>query len=157
MDAIERFAARAEAFRLWATDGTDVGAPAARQALTHLIALFAAALELPETDSPGDVQERVSDDEWQRVFQSFRRLPVSHYSEVFDPLAVPPSAPGVADVADDLADIYRDVVYGLRAFQDGAPGAVWYWRFFFWEHWGRHAIGATGALRAWLEADGTGW
>ena len=53
--------------------------------------------------------------------------------------------------------VARETVNGLRAFQNGESGAVWQWRFMFWEHWGRHAVGAMAALRAWLEAEGTGW
>jgi hypothetical protein len=157
MQALDRFAALADRFQVWAAEGTDTGAAAGRQALTHLAALFAAALALPAADREGDISERISDDEWKRVFEACRRLPVTYYGAIFDPLKLPPEPPSVGDVADDLADIYRDVVSGLRAFRQGEPGAVWHWRFTFWEHWGRHAVSAMAALRAWLEADATGW
>lgn len=156
MSAVDQFAARAEAFRYWLIEATDTGACAARQALSHLADLCAAALALPDANPPGDIATAVRDDEWNRAFQASRRLPVQWYGELFDPLAVPPGEPGIGDTADDLADIYRDVVAGLRAFQLGEAGAARHWRYLFWRHWGQHAVGAMGALRAWLEADGAG-
>ena len=157
MGAVDQFVGLADAFRSWAVEGTDTGVTAARQALAHLAKLFGAALALPDTSPEGGISDWVPDDEWKRAFEACRRIPVSHYGEVFDPLVLPPEAPSVGDIADDLADIYRDVVNGLRALQHGEPGAGWQWRFTFWSHWGRHAVGAMGALRAWLEAEGTGW
>lgn len=156
MSTVDQFAARAEAFRHWLIEGTDTRATAARHALIHLAELFAAALTLPDANPLGDITTTVADDEWKLAFQAARRLPVQWYGEVFDPRPVPPGEPGIGDTADDLADIYRDVVASLRAYQRGEPGAVWHWRFLFWAHWGQHAVGAMGALRAWLEADGAG-
>jgi hypothetical protein len=157
MIAIRKFATLVEAFRVWAADGTDTGAMAVQQGLTHLVGLFGAALTLPDASPDGDVPDHVSDDEWKRVFAACRRLPISNYGGVFDPLALPPESPDVCDLADDLADIYRDVVNGLRAFQNGEAEAAWQWKFTFWSHWGRHAASAITALQAWLEAEGTGW
>ena len=157
MSAIDQFAVRAEAFRCWLIEGTDTGAAAVQQALSHLTGLFGAALGLP-TGASANEAPRVTDDEWRQAFEACRRLPVRSYGVVFDPLIVPPGETDITDVADDLADIYRDIVTGLRAYQNGDHGeAAWQWRFAFWSHWGRHAIGAMGALRAWLEADGTGY
>jgi hypothetical protein len=59
--------------------------------------------------------------------------------------------PVVGSLSDDLADIYRDVVTGLRAYDRGdRAGAVWEWRFNLHAHWGAHATGAMRALHWWL-------
>jgi hypothetical protein len=59
-------------------------------------------------------------------------------------------------LADDLADIHRDLTHGLRALADGAAheDVVWEWRFGFYSHWGRHATEALRVLHARLAAQG---
>ena len=95
--------------------------------------------------------ERVGDDEWRAVAVACGRLPFEFYGEVFDPLPVPPEEPVVGSLADDLCDIYRDVVTGLRAYEAGLRAhAVWEWGFGFRHHWGEHATGAIRALHCWL-------
>ena len=47
MDAVERFAAEAVAFREWAARGVDAGAEAARAALARITRLYLAGLDLP--------------------------------------------------------------------------------------------------------------
>lgn len=159
MSATERFARAADAFRLWATEGRDGGSATARAALTHIAELCAAVLTLPDAEEGGSwpPDADVNDEEWRSVFVGCGRLPVRFYAVLFNPLAQPPESPATGDVADDIADIYRDVVSGLRAFDAGATDeAVWHWRFTFWSHWGRHATGAMGALREWV-GDRTSW
>ncbi|MCS7272220.1 MAG: DUF5063 domain-containing protein, partial [Gemmataceae bacterium] len=98
--------------------------------------------------------ERVSDAEYQAVVAAVKGLPLDPYAEVFDPLAVPAEAPVSASLCDDLADIYRQVVSGLRAFEAGRQAvALWEWGFGFRHHWGEHATGAIRALHAWLAAN----
>ncbi len=157
MNPVATFAVRAEAFRRWLIDGPDTGAPAARQALAHLAALVAAALDLPTSEDIGGEPVEVSTREWEQAFEASRRLPVRHYGDVFEPLTLPTEGLGVGDVADDLADIYRDLLSGLRACDSGdRAGAVWQWRSSFWTHWGRHATGAARALFVWLASSGEG-
>ena len=54
-------------------------------------------------------------------------------------------------LADDLADIYRDVKNGLVAEQAGAAArpndVLWTWRFAFESHWATHAADALRALQ----------
>jgi hypothetical protein len=158
MDAVERFATEAAVFQQWARDGTDSGAQAARQALIRITRLYLSALDLPPAwseelaDQP-DV-ERVGDEEWRIVFAAAARLPLSAYGEVFDPTVTPPEEPVIGNLADDIADIYRDVVSGLRAYQAGRrAAAVWEWGFGLRIHWGEHATGAIRALHGWLAAN----
>ena len=76
------------------------------------------------------------------------------YGEVLDPLPVPPEEPVIGSIADDVIDIYRDVVTGLRAYQAGnKTGALWEWGGGFRHHWGEHATGAIRAIHAWLASN----
>lgn len=157
MDAIERFVREAAHFEQWARHGTDQGDAAARAALLHITRLYLAALELPPApdDAPDSDREpdRVSDEDWQAVLAACARLPFDQYGEVFDPLLMPPEAPVIASLADDIADIYRDVVSGLREYRTGRhTQAVWEWTFLLHAHWGEHATGAIRALHCWLAA-----
>lgn len=73
-------------------------------------------------------------------------LPLRYYSEIFNNLVVPAEEPVTGDLADDLADIYCDIVPGLALYRSGRhEEAADHWRFWFAQHWGEHA---TSALRA---------
>jgi hypothetical protein len=73
---------------------------------------------------------------------------------VFDPLSVPPDEPVVGSLSDDLCDVYREVVSGLREYEAGRRAqAVWEWGFGLRHHWGKHATGAIRALHRWLAAN----
>ena len=155
MDAVERFAAEVAAFRQWVRDDSATGEQAVRDALFRITRLYLAALELPPawsdelTDQPD--AERVGEDEWRAVFADAGRLPFDRYGEVFEPSIIPPQEPVIASIADDIADIYRDVVSGLWAYQTGSKTqALWEWGFGFEQHWGKHATGAIRALHCWL-------
>ena len=69
------------------------------------------------------------------------------YWQVFDPTADSEALPG--SLADDIADIYRDVGYGLAgekgdlAFQQDA---IFSWRLLYHAHWGKHAMSALYAI-----------
>ena len=73
---------------------------------------------------------------------------------MFDPLPVPPEEPVVGSLTDDIADIYRDVIPGLREYELGRRAqAVWEWGFGLRHHWGEHATGAIRALHCRLAAN----
>lgn len=155
MDAVDRFAVEAARFREWARNGSDQAEGAAREALVHLTRLYLTALELPSAwseelaDRPD--AERVGDEEYRAVAAACRRLPFELYGEVFDPLPVPPDEPVVGSLTDDIADVYRDVVTGLREYEAGRRAqAVWEWGFGLRHHWGEHATSAIRALHCWL-------
>lgn len=158
MDALDRFGAEAALFQQWARHGTDRGEAAAREALLRITRLYLAALDLPPShgEEPADAVDAksVDDEEWRAVFAAASRLPLDYYGEVFDPSALPPEEPVVGSFADDIADIYRDVVGGLREQQAGRRArAAWQWSFAFRHHWGKHATGAIRALHSWLAAN----
>ena len=158
MDAVGQFAMAAAAFRDWARGGTDTGEAAALAALRHITRLYLAGLELPAGPwEPGaDDGLRVGDDEWNAVqVTAAARLPLDWYAVVCDPLTVPPEVEaGIGSLSDDIADIYRDVVVGLREYDAGRrEPAVWQWKFWLARHWGQHATEAIAALHAWLSAN----
>lgn len=154
MTEADAFADEAARFEQWARSGIGNDATAVREALLRVTQLYLAALSLPPPWSDGldtSVPTLVHDDEWKAILNSAASLPVDHYGEVFDPLLVPPQEPVVGSVADDIADIYRDVVTGLRLDRSGKrPEAVWQWGFNLRHHWGEHATGAMRALHCWL-------
>ena len=70
------------------------------------------------------------------------------YGEVFDPYSET-REPVIGSLADDMADIYGELMDGLRAWRNGDRAeAAWRWRFGFQVHWGEHATSALRALHA---------
>lgn len=82
------------------------------------------------------------------------RLPIDAYSVVFDPLEYNPveaPRPVIATVAEDLSDIYDDVMEGLVLYRAGRiQSAVWKWHFTYFAHWGRHLSHAQSAIWQYL-------
>jgi len=152
------FSACAAAYEAWVLKGESEGAVAAREAMEHLLTLYAAVLKLPAAGALLAEDDQVRNDlaltqeEWEVAYRRMgKRLPFDMYSEVFDPLKVPAEEPVVGSVADDLADIYRDLADGLRLYRAGRMGeALWAWRLNFEFHWGEHASGGIRALDVWL-------
>jgi len=69
------------------------------------------------------------------------------YRQVFEPTKDQEAIFGT--LADDFADIYRDLKKGLILLETPqAPPAdsIWIWRVLFYSHWGQHAIGALGTI-----------
>ena len=71
---------------------------------------------------------------------------IDFYSVVFDPYDFD-TTPVTGSLADDLADIYRDLQDGFAALRNGeTANALWQWKFGFDSHWGKHAVEAMYAL-----------
>ncbi len=69
------------------------------------------------------------------------------YWQVFDPTEDDEAIFGT--LADDIADIYRDLKEGLVLIESReAPpeDIIWSWRLLFYSHWGKHAIDALLAV-----------
>jgi hypothetical protein len=82
----------------------------------------------------------------------------SAYREVFNPYEPPSKGEVTGSLADDFADIYRDLRAGLRKWQRGDSGtAFWEWRFHLEHHWGEHATSALRALNALTSNGETPW
>lgn len=65
----------------------------------------------------------------------------------YDPLEVNPPKPVMATLADDLHDIYGDLLKGLVIYRAAKPqNALWQWHFTYYAHWGRHPSRAQSAI-----------
>jgi hypothetical protein len=116
----------------------------------HLAALYLAAIDLPTGDADGpDAPPSMTNEEWQALSRriSEKLGDADYYRLIFDPYQADP--PVTASLADDVADIYRDLRGGFALLEAGGTrdGAVWEWRFGFDSHWGRHAAHALYAVR----------
>ena len=158
MNAVDQFATEAAIFEQWARSGTSQGALALREALIRLARLYLAALELPRawSDEVADQPdaERIDKEECFAVASNCRRFPSDFYWQMRDPFGDPPEEPEGRSLMDDVTDVYRDVVTGLREYQAGRRAvALWEWGFGFQRHWGEHATSAIRALHCWLAAN----
>lgn len=108
--------------------------------------LIAAGIDLRsgEPDSGQLVSDRVHVEEWSSLHSALQEklAPTTIYWTVFNPLQE--EAPVAGTLADDIADIYRDVKPGLVALELGISrrDIEWEWRFTFEFHRGKHAIEA---------------
>jgi hypothetical protein len=132
--------------------------------------LYAAALRLPdvwspEPESPDDeaIVDNLDEDDqfdptkpipdpdaithaqWKQLHGDLAELLEQHqfYSLVYSPNELDDPSPVTGDLADDFADIYRDLGRGLVKYRRGDRSeAAWEWQFHFAAHWGRHAADA---------------
>jgi Domain of unknown function (DUF5063) len=140
---------------------SDAGNPErwVEKVLAALASLYAAGHILPDlglSDDAPDIPDSldVTTNEWRSVFGRVQKALGTQeaYWAYFDP-----GGPADADeepichsLADDLADVYRDVMPGLRAWsaQDDRylETIVFDWKTLFGSHWGLHAVSAMRAL-----------
>jgi len=120
-----------------------------KQIATTLPRLYAGAVHLPSTGASGRVKaRRISSTEWQNLFVSLGRKLGREccYWHCFNPYVREELMAG--SLADDFADIYRDIKPALLHYESGRAtaqvAAVYEWRSGMLSHWGHHA---TGALR----------
>ena len=108
-------------------------------------------LDLPDDDSEDDIElEDVSTEQWKVVQSRFRNLPVDGYWTIFDPSKTEDNKAVFTELSDDLADIYRDIKYGLILFDAGHfSEAIWEWTFHYKIHWGRHLLSAQKVIYSW--------
>jgi hypothetical protein len=123
--------------------------------------LIQQAIVLPAV-SPSDVVDRkkitrtrVKQEEWGQLYESLKEKlgDWNLYWQVFDPTKDSEAISG--SLADDIADIYRDIKEGLGVQYPGLDlqrDAVWSWRFGYYSHWGHHAINALYTAHALLES-----
>jgi hypothetical protein len=151
----DRFSAEARRFVEWADGTSDAGPLTAPVALRRVVAVYAAALALPqpwsENVSPCSEEQAVDmAASLAAVRLRASAIPLQHYSEIYSPL-VPQDEPVVGDLADDLVDIYKHLARGLMLHAAGLPDdALWEWGFNFQMHWGEHASSAIRALHCYL-------
>lgn len=151
MSSQESFTASAEAF-IAVVDASESQSQSAflRELERALVRLYAAGLVLdhlaPEDDAAP--AEGLTNDEaaalQRRLGQKFGDY--DYYAVVFDPYDLA-SAPVTGSLADDVADIYRDLKDGFAELANRKiENALWQWKFGFDNHWGRHAAEAIYAL-----------
>lgn len=148
MNGIEApFIAAVRAYCEWVDSEPRASEEEARLALRLLSRLYYEGLLLPPGDCGGDIcGRRITDDEWMRKHRRFASMPFQYYQDYFQPTDLDES-PAMGDVADDLADIYRDVAAALSLYDAGyIVEALWEFRNSFRTHWGRHAVGAINAI-----------
>jgi hypothetical protein len=152
--AIDLFAGVARRYCAWAEG--ELGDPndEMRRVRLLLAELHLAAAELPDLGIGKNIDAvSISHDEWSQFYEKFGRLPVTSYFDVFNPLQEEEAVTN--SLADDLADIYRDLKAALSLFEDNHPiDAAWEWRFGFQTHWGQHLVGAQRAIHEYLADEG---
>jgi hypothetical protein len=157
-DATAHFAKAAREYCLWAEDEPGAGETDMLIARRHLAFLIPLALDLPNTACGVIDPGQISPEAWRSIFKRFGELPVNYYSNCFDPLHASTAEPSLGDLADDLADIWRELKAGLDLFDAGnVKAAAFAWRAGFIIHWGRHATSALSVLQYWVQAHEFGY
>ncbi len=117
------------------------------------------AIGLPDVESSEhhepkakNVRQRVEEWDWlyNSLKEKFREWDA--YRQVFDPTRDSEAIHG--SLADDIADIYRDLKEGLdlkEARRSEPEDSIWGWRIGFYSHWGKHAIDALLAIHFQLQ------
>ena len=154
---VEHFAVLAQSYCSLVVDRTSHSRSAfVAQLRPLLLDLYSTALTLPDRWVDHDLQLRAqSTEEWMALYQSLGEYlgDWSTYHEVFDPYEL--DEPVTGSLADDIADIYRDLRRGLDLRLIDHPlsseAALWEWRFHFYAHWGEHLTGALRPLHRLLE------
>lgn len=110
--------------------------------------------------SPSNVDDRkeikrtrMKQAEWGHLYESLKEKlgDWNLYWQVFDPTKDSEAIYG--SLADDLADIYRDVAHGLGIDKPGLAlrqDVIFSWRVLYYSHWGQHAMNALYAIHFFL-------
>jgi hypothetical protein len=160
-DVARRFSAIAERFCSRIEDHSSVGKADLLAELYRILPKLideAASLPIvPLSDSEDDETEfsspagsnqlkvRMNGEDWSQLYRSLQEKigDWDKYWMVFNPTADKVAITG--SVADDLADIYRDLKEGVIRLQSDssqAGYAIWSWRLSYYSHWGQHALNA---------------
>jgi hypothetical protein len=114
------------------------------------------AIGLPDVKSSGNHEAKVRQkvEEWGWLYKSLKERfgEWDLYRQVFDPTRDSEAIRG--SLADDIADIYRDLKEGLvlkETCRSGPEDLIWQWRLSFYSHWGKHAIDALLAIHFQLQ------
>jgi hypothetical protein len=149
MHRLEAFFDTATAYCAWAESAPGAAEEELETAIRMLSKLLALVHEIPETFDEEDAPV-LSQEEWLAIYKRFGALPFNYYASYADPNHLEDPSPVTGDVADDLADTWRDLKGGLALYLNGNyAAAAWEWRESFNTHWGRHAAGALYALQCW--------
>lgn len=150
--SLDDFALAARQFCDWAECKSSAGTARSEMlvARRHLSSLLVMAVNLPQFECAWR-DSTLTHDDWTETFERFGVLPVGYYGGVCDPLEVPAGDTALGDLADDLADIWRDLKEGLLLFDKGERNAGGFsWQDSFDTHWGQHAADALAVIQFWL-------
>ena len=146
MQQLDAFFNAATVFCTWAESAPTVPEDEVDTAIKLLSKLLALVHDLPELFYEEDAPA-LTHEEWLAVYRRFGTLPFNYYACYSEPHVTADPSPGVGDVADDLADTWRDLKGGLELYQKGNyAAAAWEWRESFNI---RHASSALHALQCW--------
>lgn len=119
-------------------------------------------VELSDTESPEEERRkwavragtRLSEAQWGQLYAFLKEKlgDWNLYWQVFDPTKDSEATHG--SLADDIADIYRDLKEGIilgEAHQAMPEDNIWEWRLGFYSHWGKHAIDALHTIHFLLQ------
>jgi len=119
-------------------------------------------VELSDSESPEEERTksaaragaRLSEAQWGQLYAFLKEKlgDWDPYWQVFDPTKDSEAIHG--SLADDIADIYRDLKEGItlsEARQALPEDNIWEWRLGFYSHWGKHAIDALLTIHFLLE------
>jgi len=100
-------------------------------------------------------QTRMKEAEWWQLYELLKEKlgDWDLYWQVFDPTKDSEAIRG--SLADDIADIYRDVKEGLDLHDPDLAlqqDAICGWRVLYYSHWGQHAINALYTIHFLLES-----
>lgn len=149
-EKIEAFSIAAQQFCEWAESDYPLNSQSLKQALELITELFLLGVRLADefesVDEDSPSVEAV-DDKTRTVYSQASNLPLTYYSEIYNSTVLPPKEPIIGNLADDIADIYRDLRCGLDLLDAGhTKHAVQEWVFHLKYHWGEHATSAMRAL-----------
>jgi hypothetical protein len=110
--------------------------------------------EQEKRKSVARARARLSDAQWGQLYELLKEKlgDWNLYWQVWNPTKDNEAIHG--SLADDIADIYRDVKEGLvlgKAQQALPKDNIWEWRLGFYSHWGKHAIDAMRTIHFLLE------
>ncbi len=147
----DKFVSTAQQYCAWAENNSLAQEEEVKKAISLIADLYSSAIVLPKQGCGEDVDgEEVTHEEWKLIYKRFGSLPVNYYSVFFSP-ANTEDAPVTGDVADDLADIYRDLKDGLWLYDNGHfTEAIWEWKQSFNTHWGRHLVSLLHVLHCYM-------
>ncbi len=150
MASAEEFVKAVKEFCSWAESEPCGEEKEVKTAITLLANLYSKALPITIGTPNFDIDaKRISNERWKEILTRFGSFPFKYYRVVFDPSHIDTEEPVVGDIADDMADIYRDLSAGLSLYESGHKvEAVWEWKQNFNSHWGRHVTSALYALHA---------
>jgi len=157
-DDLDRVAAFREAAERYAAviDAADgkTAEPAFAELAFVLPALYRAAVQLPRvaaTTAALPDSARLTHEQWTAILRRLETVfGVDDGYWTVVPFGEEKRDPLVGSLADDLADIYRDVRTGADLYEAGdlQDEIIWEWRFSFWSHWGWHAVDALRIVHA---------